>query len=72
MAEHELGDALSPAAHRSITEQTYDPVLGAITPLLAAGKREGVIRADADPATSCSSPPCSGGPRPRPKTARSR
>jgi hypothetical protein len=44
-----LGDALSPTAHKSIVEQTYGPVIGAITQLFDAGKREGVIRADAEP-----------------------
>jgi len=29
--KHGLGDALSPGAHRSITEQTYGPVIAAIT-----------------------------------------
>jgi AcrR family transcriptional regulator len=47
--KHGLGDALSPGAHRSITEHTYGPVIAAITQLLDAGKRDGTIRADADP-----------------------
>jgi hypothetical protein len=47
--KHGLGDALSPCAYRSITEQTYGPVIAAITQLLDAGKRDGTIRADADP-----------------------
>jgi AcrR family transcriptional regulator len=47
--KHGLGDALSPSAHRSITERTYGPVIAAITQLLDAGKRDGTIRADADP-----------------------
>lgn len=47
--KHGLGDALSPAGHRAITEQTYGPVIAAITELLDAGKRDGSIRADADP-----------------------
>jgi AcrR family transcriptional regulator len=47
--KHGLGDALSPGAHRSITENTYGPVIAAITQLLDAGKRDGAIRADADP-----------------------
>jgi AcrR family transcriptional regulator len=47
--KHGLGDALSPGAHQSITEQTYGPVIAAITQLLDAGKRDGTIRADADP-----------------------
>ncbi|WP_433366040.1 TetR/AcrR family transcriptional regulator [Actinoplanes sp. CA-142083] len=47
--KHGLGDALSPGAHKPITEQTYGPVIGAITQLLDAGKADGTIRADADP-----------------------
>ena len=47
--KHGLGDALSPAAHQAITEQTYDPVVRAITELLDAGKVDGSIRTDADP-----------------------
>ena len=47
--KHGLGEALSPAAHTSITEQTYGPVIAAITGLLEAGKRDGTIRPDADP-----------------------
>lgn len=47
--KHGLGDALSPGAHRSITEQTYGPVIAAITQLLDAGKHDGTIRANADP-----------------------
>ncbi len=47
--KHGLGDALSPAAHQAITEQTYDPVIRAITQLLDAGKADGTIRTDADP-----------------------
>ncbi|WP_433299234.1 TetR/AcrR family transcriptional regulator [Actinoplanes sp. CA-030573] len=47
--KHALGAALSPDAHRSITEQTYGPVIAAITRLLDAGKHDGSIRADADP-----------------------
>ena len=47
--KHGLGDALSPGAHQAITEQTYGPVIAAITRLLDAGKADGTIRADADP-----------------------
>jgi AcrR family transcriptional regulator len=47
--KHGLGDALSPGAHQTITEQTYGPVIAAITTLLDAGKRDGTIRHDADP-----------------------
>lgn len=46
--KHGLGDALSPAAHQAMAEQTYGPVVAAITELLAAGKRDGSIREDAD------------------------
>ncbi|MFF5076173.1 TetR/AcrR family transcriptional regulator [Actinoplanes sp. NPDC000266] len=48
-AKHAFGAALSPGAHASITEQTYRPVIAAITQLLDAGQRSGSIRADADP-----------------------
>jgi AcrR family transcriptional regulator len=48
-AKHGLGDALSPGARRAVTEQTYGPVLAAVTRLLDAGKADGTIRADADP-----------------------
>ena len=47
--KHALGVALSPDAHKSISEQTYDPVIGAITQLLDAGKADGSIREDAEP-----------------------
>jgi AcrR family transcriptional regulator len=47
--KHALGAALSPDAHKSITEQTYGPAIAAITQLLDAGKRDGSIRTDADP-----------------------
>jgi AcrR family transcriptional regulator len=47
--KHGLGDALSPGAHQSVTEQTYGPVIAAITQLLDAGKREGTVRGDAEP-----------------------
>lgn len=46
--KHGLGDALSPSAHQTINEQTYGPVVAAITTLLDAGKKDGTIRADAD------------------------
>lgn len=48
--KHGLGDALSPTAKQAITEQTYEPVIGAITELLGAGQRDGTIRADAQAA----------------------
>jgi AcrR family transcriptional regulator len=47
--KHGLGDALSASAHQSITQQTYGPVIGAITLLLEAGWRDATIRTDADP-----------------------
>jgi AcrR family transcriptional regulator len=47
--KHSLGDALSPSAHQSITEQTYGPVIAAITQLFEAGWHDGSIRTDADP-----------------------
>ncbi|KAA0943202.1 TetR/AcrR family transcriptional regulator [Streptomyces apricus] len=46
--KHGLGDALSPGAHQAISEQSYGPVIAAITQLLDAGKEDGTIRADAD------------------------
>jgi hypothetical protein len=47
--KHGLGDALSPGAHQSITEQTCGPVIAAVTSLLDAGKHDGTIRDDAEP-----------------------
>jgi AcrR family transcriptional regulator len=47
--KHGLGDALSPGAHQAIAQQTYAPVVAAITRLLDAGKQDGAIREDADP-----------------------
>ncbi|MET7692356.1 TetR/AcrR family transcriptional regulator [Streptomyces sp. NPDC005483] len=47
--KHGLGDALSPGAHQAISEQSYGPVVAAITELLDAGKKDGSIRKDADP-----------------------
>ncbi|MFF9624818.1 TetR/AcrR family transcriptional regulator [Streptomyces griseosporeus] len=47
--KHGLGDALSPAAHQAASEQSYGPVIAALSQLLDAGKRDGSIRADADP-----------------------
>ena len=47
--KHALGAALSPDAHKSITEQTYGPVIAAITGLLDAGKNDGSLRTDAEP-----------------------
>lgn len=48
--KHGLGDALGASAHQAVAEQTYGPVVAAITQLFDAGKREGSIREDADPA----------------------
>ncbi len=47
--KHGLGDALSAEAHQTITEQTYHPVITAITKILDAGKADGTFRQDADP-----------------------
>ncbi|MGW5723594.1 TetR/AcrR family transcriptional regulator [Amycolatopsis sp. NPDC003865] len=47
--KHGLGDALGSGAHQAITEETYGPVIAAITRLLEAGQADGTIRADADP-----------------------
>jgi AcrR family transcriptional regulator len=47
--KHALGAALSPDAHKSMTEQTYGPVIAAITRLLDAGKQAGSTRPDAEP-----------------------
>lgn len=47
--KHGLGDALSPTAHQAITQQTYGPVVAAISEILDAGKNDGSIRTDADP-----------------------
>ena len=48
--KHGLGDALSPGARQSVTEQSYGPVIGALTQMLDAGKQDGSIRPDADAA----------------------
>ncbi|QQM38066.1 TetR/AcrR family transcriptional regulator [Streptomyces liliifuscus] len=48
--KHGLGDALGPGAHQAISEQSYGPVIAAITQLLDAGKKDQSIRPDADPA----------------------
>ncbi|GAA1766137.1 TetR/AcrR family transcriptional regulator [Nocardioides hankookensis] len=47
--KHGLGDAISAGAHQSVAEQSYGPVIGAITQLVEAGQREGAVRVDADP-----------------------
>lgn len=47
--KHGLGDALSAGAHQAMADQSYGPVIGAITQLLGAGKENGTIRTDADP-----------------------
>lgn len=46
--KHGLGDALSTAAHHAIADRTHQPVVDAITAILAAGRADGTIRADAD------------------------
>ena len=48
--KHGLGDALSQAAHQTAAEHSYAPVMAAITRLFDAGKADGSLRADADPA----------------------
>lgn len=45
--KHGLGDALSPTAQTALTEQTYEPVVGAITRMLDAGRADGSVRQDA-------------------------
>ncbi|MDT0386196.1 TetR/AcrR family transcriptional regulator [Streptomyces dubilierae] len=47
--KHGLGEALSPSAHQAMSEQSYGPVITAITELLDAGKKDGSIRVDAEP-----------------------
>lgn len=47
--KHGLGDALSAGTHQAMVENSYGPVIDAITQLLDAGKREESIRYDADP-----------------------
>lgn len=47
--KHSLGSALSSDMHQSIAEQSYGPVITAITTLLDAGKADGSLRADAEP-----------------------
>lgn len=47
--KHGLGDALSAGAHQAMAEQSYGPVIAALTQLLDAGKDDGTIRRDADP-----------------------
>lgn len=48
--KHGLGDALGTSAHQAVAEQSYGPVIAAIAQLFDAGKRDGSIRDDADPA----------------------
>ncbi|MFJ3672721.1 TetR/AcrR family transcriptional regulator [Streptomyces sp. NPDC090106] len=47
--KHGLGDALSAGAHQAIAEQSYGPVIAALTLLFDAGKADGTLREDADP-----------------------
>ena len=70
--KHGLGDALSPGAHQAITEQTYGPVIGAITQLLDAGNATAPSAPTRTPVTSSSSPAPSGGRHPGRRTGRSR
>lgn len=44
--KHGFGEALSPAAHASVAQETYPPVAGAIAALLAAGQSAGAVRPD--------------------------
>ncbi|MFD0331840.1 hypothetical protein ACFQZC_35995 [Streptacidiphilus monticola] len=48
--KHGLGDALSAGAHQAAAEQSYGPVMAALTQLFDAGKKDGSIRQDAEPA----------------------
>lgn len=48
--KHGLGDALGTSAHQAVAEQAYGPVVAAITQLFDAGKHDGSIREDAEPA----------------------
>ena len=48
--KHGLGDAFSQASHQTVADQSYGPVVSAITQLLDAGKADGSIRLDANPA----------------------
>jgi AcrR family transcriptional regulator len=47
--KHGLGDALSPGGHQAAIEQSYGPVIAAISRLLEAGQQDGSIRDDVDP-----------------------
>jgi len=44
-----LGDALTAAAHDSITNETHGPVIGAIGTILRAGEEDGTIQPGLDP-----------------------
>jgi len=44
-----LGDALSAANHDAITTESYGPVIDTIAMILAAGEKDGTIRAGLDP-----------------------
>ena len=48
--KHGLGDAISQTGHQAAAEKSYGPVIGAITALFDAGKADGSIRQDAQPA----------------------
>ncbi|MFI7502765.1 hypothetical protein ACIBVL_30690 [Streptomyces sp. NPDC049687] len=62
--EETLAGGCRIGAHQAITEQSYGPVIAAITELLDAGKKDGSIRPDADRGISSSSPAPCGAPRP--------
>lgn len=47
--KHGLGEALSAAAHQSMTETSYGPVISAINRLLTAAAENGDLRPGADP-----------------------
>jgi hypothetical protein len=48
--KHGLGDALDAATKQVITDETYGPVIGAISLMVTAGQADGTIRPDLDPA----------------------
>jgi AcrR family transcriptional regulator len=48
--KHGLGDALDAATRAATTDETYGPVIAAIDLMLSAGRTDGTIREDVDPA----------------------
>ncbi|WP_334150470.1 TetR/AcrR family transcriptional regulator [Microbacterium sp.] len=48
--KHGLGDAISQATHQAAAAESYGPVVAAIARILEAGKADGSIRLDANPA----------------------